>query len=122
MIGSLLYLISSRPDIQFCVCLCARFQASPRESHLTTVKKLFRYLARTQDIRLWYPANCSLELVAYTDVDYAGSRLDRKSTSGYCQFLGECFVSWASKKQHSVALSTTKAKYVAAGSCTAQVL
>ena len=84
MIGSLLYLTSSRPNIQFSVCLCARFQVSPRESHLTAVKRIFRYLARTQDIGLWYPANCSLELIAYTDADYAGSRLDRKSTSGYC--------------------------------------
>ena len=122
MIGSLLYLTSSRPDIQFSVCLCARFQANPRESHLTAVKRIFRYLAGTQDIRLWYPTNYSLELIAYTDADYAGSRLDRKSTSGYYQFLGECLVSWALKKQHSVALSTAETKYVAAGSCTAQVL
>ena len=84
MIGSLLYLTSSRPDIQFSVCLCARFQASPRESHLTAVKRIFRYLAGTQDIGLWYPANCNLELIAYTDSDYVGSRLDRKSTSSYC--------------------------------------
>ena len=98
MIGSLLYLTSSRPDIQFCVCLCARFQVSPTESYLTTVKRIFRYLVGTQDIRLWYSANYSLDLVAYTDADYAGSRLDRKSTSRYCQFLGGCLVSWASKK------------------------
>ena len=122
MIGSLLYLTSSRPDIQFSVYLCARFQASPRVSHLTAVKRIFRYLVGTQDIRLWYPANCSLDLVAYTDADYAGSRLDRKSPSEYCQFLGGCLVSWASKKQHSVTLSTAKAEYVAAGSYTAQVL
>ena len=122
MIGSLLYLTSSRPNIQFCVCLCTIFQASPRESHLIAVKKNFRYLAETQDIRLWYSANYSLDLVAYTDADYAGIRLDRKSTSGYCQFLGRCLVSWASKKQHSVALSTAEAEYVAARSCTAQVL
>ena len=73
MIGSLLYLTSFRPDIQFSVCLCARFQASPRESHLTAVKRIFRYLVGTQDIGLWYPANCSLELIAYTDADYVGS-------------------------------------------------
>ena len=90
--------MSSRPDIQFFVYLCARFQASLRESYLTAVKRIFKYLAGIQDIRLWYPANCCLDLVAYTDVDYVGSRLDRKSTSGYCQFLGGCLVSWASKK------------------------
>ena len=78
MIGSLLYLTSSRPDIQFCVCLCARFQASPKESHLTTIKRIFRYLGGTQDIKLWYLANYNLDLVAYTDADYAGSKLDRK--------------------------------------------
>ena len=94
MIGSLFFLTSSTPDIQFSVCLCARFQASPRESHLTAVKRIFRYLAGTQDIGLWYLANCSLELVAYTDADYEGSRLDRKNTSGYYQFLGGCLVSW----------------------------
>ena len=86
------------------------------------MKRIFRYLVGTQDIGLWYPAKCSLDLVAYTDLDFVGSRLDRKSTSGYCQFLVGCLVSWASKKQHSVALSTTEAEYVAAGSCTAQVL
>ena len=122
MIGSLLYLMSSKLDIQFSVCLCARFQASPRESHLTAVKWIFRYLVGTQDIGLWYPANYSLELIAYIDADYAGSRLDRKNTSGYCQFLGGCLVSWDSKKQHFVALSTAEAEYVAVESCTAQVL
>ena len=122
MIGSLLYLTSFRPDIQFSIFLCTRFQASPKESYLSAVKRIFRYLVGTQDIGLWYPANCNLELIAYTDSDYAGRRLDRKSTSGYCQFLGGCLVSWASKKQHSVALSTVEAEYVAAGSGTAEVL
>ena len=122
MIGSLLYLTSSRPDIQFSVCLCARFQVSPRESHLIAVKRIFRYLAETQDIGLWYPANYSLDLVVHTNADYTGSRLDRKSTSGYCQFLRRCLVSWTSKKQHSVALSTAEAEYVVVRSFTAQVL
>ena len=86
MIGSLLYLTSFKPDIQFFVYLCARFQVSPKESHLTAVKRIFRYLAETQDIGLWYPTNCSLELIAYTDVDYAGSRLDRKVLVGIINF------------------------------------
>ena len=97
MIGSLPYLTSSRPDIQFSVCFCAKFRASPRESHLTAVKRIFRYLTGTQDIGLWYPTNYSLELVAYTDADYTRSRLDRKSTSRYCQFLGRCLISWISR-------------------------
>ena len=119
MIRSLLYLTASRLNIQFSVFLCAHFQASPKESHLTAVKKIFRYLAGTQKIGLWYPAKCSLDLVTYTNTDFAGSRLDRKSTSGYYQFLGSCLVSWASKKQHSVALSTVEVEYVAADSCAA---
>ena len=122
MIGSLLYLTACRPDIQFAVCLCARFQACPKESHLTAVKRIFRYLVNTADLGLWYPIGCDSSLIAYTDADYAGCKLDRKSTSGWCQFLGGCVVSWASKKQHSVALSTAEAEYVAAGGCGAQVL
>ena len=121
MIRSLLYLTSSRPDIQFCVCLCQISSKSQRVT-LNSYKKIFRYLAGTQDIRLWYPTNYSLELVAYTNADYAGSRLDRKSTIGYCQFLEGCLVSQASKQQHSIALSTAETEYVAAGSCAVQVL
>ena len=86
------------------------------------MKRIFRYLTGTSDIRLWYPTKCSLDLVAYTDSDFAGSRLDRKSTSGYCQFLGGCLVSWVSKKLHSIALSTAEVEYVTTGSCAAQVL
>ena len=96
--------------------LCARFQAYPKESHFAAVKRIFRYLVGTKDIRLWYPVKYNLDLVAYTDSDFVGSKLDRKSTNGYCQFLGGCLVSWASKKQHSVALSTVEAEYVVAGS------
>ena len=122
MIGSLLYLTASRPDIQFSVCLCDRFQSKPKESHYTAVNRIFRYLVYTVDLGLWYPKSCSLDLVAYSDADYAGCQLDRKSTSGSCHFLGGCLVSWASKKQNSVALSTAEAEYVAAGNCGTQVL
>ena len=87
-----------------------------------TMKRIFRYLSGTVDLGLWYPIGCSFDLVAYTDADYAGYRLDRKNTSGFCQFLGNCLVSQASKKQHSVALSTAEAEYVAIGSCGTQVL
>ena len=112
MIGSLLYLTACRPDIQFAVCLCARYQACPKVSHLIAVKRILRYLVGMVNLGLWYPAGCELELVAYSDADYAGCKLDRKSTSGYCHYLGQCLVSWASKKQHSVALSTAEAEYV----------
>ena len=93
MIGSLLYLTVSRPAIQFIVYLCAHFQSNPKESHFITVKRIFRYLAETVNVGLWYPKGCSFYLHAYLDVDYAGCKLDRKSTSVYCQFLENYVVS-----------------------------
>ncbi|KAF7123464.1 hypothetical protein RHSIM_Rhsim12G0122300 [Rhododendron simsii] len=122
MIGSLLYLTASRPDIMFSVCLCARFQSSPKESHYLAVKRIFKYLIGTPNLGLWYPKGTSIDLIGYSDADFAGCAIDRKSTSGTCQFLGHSLVSWFSKKQHSVALSTAEAEYVAVGSCCAQVL
>ena len=88
MIGSLLYLTASRPDIMFCAYLCARFQACPKESHLIALKRIFRYLFGTQNLGLWYPKKSSLELIGFSDADYFDSKIDRKSTSGTCQFLG----------------------------------
>jgi hypothetical protein len=122
MIRSLLYLTATRPDIQFLVCLCARFQASPRTSHRQAVKRVFRYLRHTPDFGLWYPASSSLALHGFSDADFVRCRLDRKSTSGTCQFLGSSLVSWSSRKQSSVAQSTTRAEYVAAPSCFSQLL
>ncbi|KAJ9542522.1 hypothetical protein OSB04_029028 [Centaurea solstitialis] len=122
MIGSLLYLTASRPDIMFSTCLCARFQADPKESHLYAVKRIFRYLKGTPDLGLWYPKDSGFDLIGYSDSDFAGSKLDRKSTTGSCQLLGGKLVSWSSKKQHSVSTSTAEAEYVAAGSCCAQIL
>jgi hypothetical protein len=103
MIGSLLYLTATRPDIQFSVCLCARFQASPRTSHRQAVKCIFRYMHHTLEFDLWYSASSSLSLHGFSDADFARCRLDRKSTSGTCQFLGSSLVSWSSRKQSSVA-------------------
>ncbi|KAM6587476.1 hypothetical protein CsatA_010081 [Cannabis sativa] len=122
MIGSLLYLTASRPDILFSVGLCARYQSCPKESHLSAVKRIFRYLIGTMNLGLWYPKNSNFEIVSYSDADFAGCKTDRKSTSGTCHFLGNSLVSWFSKKQNSVALSTTEAEYIAAGSCCAQIL
>jgi hypothetical protein len=122
MIGSLLYLTATRPDIQFSVYLCARFQASPRTSHRQGVKRIFRYLRHTPNFGLWYSASSSLALHGFSDADFAGCRLDRKSTSGTCQFLGSSLVSWSSRKQSSVAQSTTEAEYVAVASCCSQLL
>ena len=122
MIGSLLYLTVTRPDIQFAVCLCAHFQASLRTSHQQAIKRIFRYLNDTPQLGLWYSASSTLSLHGYSDADFVGCRLDRKSTSGTCQFLGSSLVSWFSHKQSSVAQSTTKAEYVAAASCCSQLL
>ena len=122
MIGSLLYLTSSIPDIMFSNCLCARFQANPKESHLLAVKRIFKYLKGSASLGIWYPSNGSFKLQAFTDSDYGGCRLDRKSTSGSCQFLGGRLVSWTSKKQSRVSTSTAEAEYVAAASCCSQVL
>jgi hypothetical protein len=93
MIRSLLYLTATRPDIQFSVCLCAHFQASPRTSQRQAVKHIFRYLRHTPDFGLWYSASSSLALHGFSDADFARCRLDRKSTSGSCQFLGSSLVS-----------------------------
>ncbi|WVZ50031.1 hypothetical protein U9M48_001330 [Paspalum notatum var. saurae] len=122
MIGSLLYLTATRPDIQFAVCLCARYQASPRTSHRLAVKRIFRYLKFTPELGLWYSSGSSLSLRGFSDADHAGCRIDRKSTSGTCQLLGTSLVSWSSRKQASVALSTTEAEYIAAASCCSQLL
>ncbi|GJR17951.1 putative ribonuclease H-like domain-containing protein [Tanacetum coccineum] len=94
MIGSLMYLTSSRPDIMFVVCVCARFQVNPKVSHLHAVKRIFRYLKGQPKLGLWYPKDSPFDLVAYTDSDYAGASLDRKSTTGGCQFLGCRLISW----------------------------
>ncbi|GJV20568.1 putative ribonuclease H-like domain-containing protein [Tanacetum coccineum] len=122
MIGSLMYLTSSRPDIMFVVCACARYQVNPKVSHLYAVKRIFRYLKGQPKLGLWYPKDSPFDLVAYTDSDYARASLDRKSTTGGCQFLGCRLISWQCKKQTVVANSTTKAEYVAASSCCGQVL
>ncbi|KAJ9539165.1 LOW QUALITY PROTEIN: hypothetical protein OSB04_031898 [Centaurea solstitialis] len=120
MIGSLMYLTASRPDIMFAVCVCARYQA--KESHLHAVKRIFKYLKGQPTLGLWYPNDSSFDLVAYTDSDYGGANLDRKSTSGGCQFLGGRLVSWQCKKQTTISQSTTEAEYITASHCCSQVL
>ncbi|XP_016468637.1 secreted RxLR effector protein 161-like [Nicotiana tabacum] len=120
--GSLLYLIASRPNIVFSVGLCARFQSNPKESHLKDAKRILRYLKGTQDLVLYYPSGDNFNLVGYADADYVGYLVDRKRTSGMAHFLGSCLISWGTRKQNSVALSTAEAEYVAAASCYAQLL
>ena len=99
IIGSLLYLTATRPDITLSVSLCARFQSCPKESHLIAVKCIIRYLKGTIGMGLWHPKIRQFFMTSYSDADYAGCRVDRKSTSGTCQFLRNCLVSWSFKKQ-----------------------
>ncbi|GKD75695.1 putative ribonuclease H-like domain-containing protein, partial [Tanacetum coccineum] len=120
LIGSLMYLTSSRPDIMFAVCACARYQVNPKVSHLHDVKRIFRYLKGQPNLGLWYPKDSPFDLVAYTDSDYAGASLDRKSTTRGCQFIRCRLISWQCKKQTVVDNSTTEAEYVAASSCCGQ--
>ncbi|GKB78273.1 hypothetical protein Tco_0945168 [Tanacetum coccineum] len=91
-----------------------RFQVTPKSSHLSAVKRIFRYLKGKPKLGLWYPRVSSFDLESYSDSDYAGANLDRKSTTGGCQFLGRRLISWQCKKQTIVATSTTEAEYVAA--------
>ncbi|GJR94503.1 retrovirus-related pol polyprotein from transposon TNT 1-94 [Tanacetum coccineum] len=122
MIGALMYLTSSRPDIVHATCLCARYQAKPTEKHLKEVKRIFRYLRGTVNTGLWYTKDSGFELTGFSDADYAGCKDTFKSTSGGAQFLGEKLVSWSSKKQDCTALSTAEAEYVSISACCAQVL
>nr|GEX09078.1 retrovirus-related Pol polyprotein from transposon TNT 1-94 [Tanacetum cinerariifolium] len=122
MIGGLMYLTSSRPDIVHATCLCARYQAKPTEKHLKEVKMIFRYLWGTANTGLWYTKDSGFELTGFLDADYAGCKDTFKSTFGGAQFLGEKLVSWSSKKQDCTALSTAEAEYVSLFACCAQVL
>nr|GEX17061.1 hypothetical protein [Tanacetum cinerariifolium] len=123
MVGSLMYLTASRPDIMHATCYCARYQAKTTEKHLTTVKQIFRYLKDTIHMGLWYPKDTGFELTAFSDADHAGCLDSRKSTSGGIQFLGgDKLVSWSSKKQDCTSMSSAEAEYVSLSACCAQVL
>ncbi|GJV04758.1 retrovirus-related pol polyprotein from transposon TNT 1-94 [Tanacetum coccineum] len=147
MVGSLMYLTASRPDLVFAVCMCARKQAKPTKKHLEAIKRIFRYLKGTINMGLWYRKDNAMSLTAYADADHAGSKKhghnpkrqcyftnslcrcdhagcqdSRRSTSGSAQFLGDRLVSWSSKKQRSTAISTTEAEYIAMSGCCAQIL
>ncbi|GKF83904.1 hypothetical protein Tco_0248802 [Tanacetum coccineum] len=122
MISTLVYLTASRPDLQFAICMCARYQARHTEKHLHAVKRIFRYLRGTVNRGLWYPKDSSIALIAFVDADHAGCQDTRHSTSGSIQFLGDRLVSWSSKRQKSVAISSTEAEYIDVSGCCAQIL
>ncbi|GKB14151.1 hypothetical protein Tco_0848074 [Tanacetum coccineum] len=104
MIGSLMYLTSSRPDLIHAVCLCAWYQAKPTKKHLQEVKRIFRYLKGTINMGLWYSKDTGMSLTTYADADHVGCQDTRRSTSGSAQFLGDKLVSWSSKKQNKISL------------------
>jgi hypothetical protein len=98
MICCLLYLYASRSDIMLSVCMFPRFQANPKECHLMSIKRILRYLVHTPNLGLWYPKGSTFDLLGYSDSDYTSCKVDRKITTGTCQFLGRSLVSWSSKK------------------------
>ncbi|XP_050885297.1 secreted RxLR effector protein 161-like [Lathyrus oleraceus] len=122
MIGSLLYLTASRPDNLLGVCLSAYFQSDLRESYLIVVKRVFMYLKGTINLGLCYRKSKYYKLVGYCDADYTGDKLERKRTSGSCQFLGDNLISWSSKRQSTIALSTAEAEYIVIFECNTQML
>ena len=117
MIGSLLYFIASRPNIVYSVCLCARFQSYPKESHLSAIKRILKYLKEQS-----YPKSDNFELNGFSDANFFSYKVERKNTSGICHFLGHSLVSWHCKKKNSIALSTAKVEYIGVGLCYAQIL
>nr|GEZ90274.1 ribonuclease H-like domain-containing protein [Tanacetum cinerariifolium] len=110
---------ASRPDLQFAICMCARYEARPTEKYVHSVKRIFRYLRGTVHRGLWYPKDSSVALTAFADADHAGCQDTRRSTSRSVQFLGERLISWSSK---SAAISSTEAEYIALSGCCAQIL
>ncbi|KAL0311880.1 UNVERIFIED_CONTAM: Retrovirus-related Pol polyprotein from transposon RE1 [Sesamum radiatum] len=120
LIGSLLYLTATRPDIMFATSLLSRFMQSPSQVHYGAAKRILRYLQGTKDFGIWYKSTNDAKLVGYTDSDWAGSADDMKSTSGYTFSLGSGIFSWASKKQATVAQSSAEAEYIAAAAASNQ--
>nr|GEU59839.1 uncharacterized mitochondrial protein AtMg00810-like [Tanacetum cinerariifolium] len=123
VVGALMYLTSSTPEIIHATCYCARYKVKPTEKHLTVVKWIFRYLKNIINMGLWYPKDTSLELTVFLDSDHAGCLDSRKSTSGGIQFLrGDKLVTWLSKKQNCTLISLAEAEYVSLSMCCTQVL
>nr|GEW60535.1 uncharacterized mitochondrial protein AtMg00810-like [Tanacetum cinerariifolium] len=122
MIGTLLYLTASRPDLQFAICMCVRYQARPTEKYVHVVKRIFRYLRGIVNRGLWYPKDSSVASTAFADADHAGCQDTRRSTSGSLQFSGERLISWSSKRQKSAAISSMEAEYIGLSGCCAQIL
>lgn len=122
MVGSLMYLTATRPDLMFVVSLISRFMSNPTQLHFAAIKRIMRYLKGTMEYGIWYKKEERAELVGYTDSDYAGDVEDSKSTSGYVFMMSGGAVAWSSRKQPIVTLSTTEVEYVAAATCACQAI
>ena len=122
MIGNLFYLTTSRLDISYSVGVCARYQANLKESHMTALKIIIKYVKTTADFGVWYSKDTNDVLAGYSDANWARNANDRKSTLGGCFYVGNNLVSWMSKKQNSISLSTAEVEYIAAGSCCTKLL
>ena len=122
MIGNLFYLTTSRLDISYSVGVCARYQANLKESHMTALKIIIKYVKTTADFGVWYSKDTNDVLAGYSDANWARNANDRKSTLGGCFYMGNNLVSWMSKKQNSISLSTAEVEYIAAGSCCTKLL
>ncbi|KAL4034954.1 hypothetical protein IC575_003628 [Cucumis melo] len=122
IIGSLLYLTASRPDIAYAIGICARYQADPRITHLEAVKRILKYVHGTSDFGMMYSYDTTPTIVGYCDADWAGPADDPKTTSKGCFFLENNLISWLSKKKNCVSLSTAEAEYIAAGSGCTQLI
>ena len=120
--GGLIYLTHTRPDISHSVGVISRFIQNPSRHHFGAAKRILRYIAGTLDLGIWYEHGIRYKLIGYTDSDWAGCMKDRKSTSGYVFSIGSGAVSWSSKKQATVALSSSEAEYIATSATTCQVI
>ncbi|GKA37146.1 retrovirus-related pol polyprotein from transposon TNT 1-94 [Tanacetum coccineum] len=122
MVGCIMYLAATRPDIMYVAGQLCRYMETPTKQHMAAMKRLFRYIQGTRELGIFYRKGGSDQLVAYSDSDYAGDHDNRRSTSGYVCFLSGAAIAWSSKQQPIVTLSTTEAEFVAATTCACQVL
>ena len=122
VVGSLMYLTATRPDMMFVVSLISRYMENPTELHLQGAKRVLRYFQGTTEFEIFYRKGGDDELVTYTDSDHAGDLDERKSTSGYVFLLSSGAISWSSKKQPIVSLSSTEVEFIAAASCACQAV
>ncbi|XP_041003944.1 uncharacterized mitochondrial protein AtMg00810-like [Juglans microcarpa x Juglans regia] len=111
IVDALQYLTLTRPDLSYSVNFVSQFMRSPTEANYKMVKRILRYLKGTVDLGLHFSSHSTLDLYAFSNADWAGCPITRRSTTGYCVFLGSNCISWSAKKQHTVSRSSSKAEY-----------